>query len=61
MLINKISNEAAPIIRKKFLLEIMNGFILCVVRTYDISEIFYGVLFGSRIFNSDFRDFYNLL
>ena len=38
-------------------LEIMNGFILCVVRTYDISEIFCGVLFGSRIFNSDFRDF----
>ena len=45
----------------KLLLEIMNGFILCVVRTYDISEIFCGVLFGSRIFNSDFRDFYNLL
>ena len=43
------------------MLEIMNGFILCVVRTYDISEIFCGVLFGSRIFNSDFSDFSDFL
>ena len=46
------------------LLEIMNGFILCVVRTYGISRIFGdGIFILDSDFSdfSDFRDFYNLL
>ena len=42
-------------------LEIMNGFILCVVRTYGISRIFGDGIFILESDFSDFRDFYNLL